>query len=390
MATCHRSAGLIVLLVFATTASSHAAAPGKKEPERKPWTVKPDPNKEPAIQNPGDTSPFVTLKSTRLLFPSYSSRFVAVEPKVKMNGDCFQVYDLQSHQAVGPAFPAPVDLGQARVLSPDGAYLAGRSKGQHATISIWDSKTGTLARSLEVSEDPKRFAFPADFAWPNRLLTKSHDGLFPDYGERTLYQLWDVASGKELVHFEVNQVWSSKWSTISPGGRYVIMQNTSIKSYRLLAWDLTTGQSAGEAEFQGKDDPWGQACGVVFSPDSTLLAIPWRLGKPELWGRVIVFDVVHGRQVASIAVDHTKAMELALNLTDRPALQWTPGGDGWLLMGHLLLDSKNGAVVGRIGKEPGALWDVQPRRFIGQNLLTTIVNQNRDQQLAFAPFPNKE
>jgi WD40 repeat protein len=336
----------------------------------------------------------VALKSTRLIFPSYSSRFVAVDPKPagqKMNGDWFQVYELQSHRAVGPAFPTPVDLGGTRVLSPDGAYIAARAKGQHATISIWDCKTGELARSIEVSADPKRFAFPADFAWPNRLLTRCHDGLFPDWGERTLYQLWDAATGKEIVRFEANLVWSAKWATISPGGRYMVMQHTAIRSYRLWAWDLTTGQPAGEAEFQGKDDPWGQACGVVFSPDCTLLAIPWRLGKPDLWGRVIVFDVIHGRQVASVPVDRTmKNLDMALGVNDRPALQWTPGGDGWLLMGHLLMDSKTGGVLGRIGKEPGASWDLQPRRFIGQNLLTTIVNLNREQQLAFAPLPNKE
>ena len=73
---------------------------------------------------------------------------------------------------------------------------------------------------------------------------------------------------------------------------------------------------------------------------------------------------------------------------DHPALQWTPGGESWLLMGHELVDAKTGAELGRIGKEPSATWDLQPRRFIGQNLLTTIVNQNRDQQLGFAPMPN--
>jgi hypothetical protein len=84
-----------------------------------------------------------------------------------------------------------------------------------------------------------------------------------------------------------------------------------------------------------------------------------------------------------------KSLDMALGINERPALQWSPGADAWLLLGHLLVDSKTGTVLGRIGKEPTVGWDLQPRRFIGQNLLTTIVNQGQDRQLAFSPYPNK-
>jgi WD40 repeat protein len=308
-----------------------------------------------------------------------------------MQGEWWQVYDLKNLKSVGPAFVAPADLGNPHILSPDGAYLANRSKGTHGTVDVWDCKAGKLAHSIEVTDgSSNRYAFPADFAGPNRLLTKCHETLFPLAETRTLYQVWDLATGKEVAHFNAGLVWSCKWSTISPGGHYLVMELTEKRSYRLLAWDLTTGESAGEAEFQGKDEPWGQACGVVFSPDSKLLAIVWRLGRKDIYGRVFVFDVTQGCQVASFPLDYTmKSIGLCLDLGDRPSLQWTPGGDGWLILGHLLMDSKSGAVTGRIGTEPkgGAVWTVQRRGFIGPDFVTEVVQHGFDRKLTFAAVP---
>jgi WD40 repeat protein len=329
-----------------------------------------------------------------VVFPSYSGRFVALDPQIpgrKMQGEWWQVYDLKNLKSVGPAFVAPSDLGNPHILSPDGAYLANRSKGTHGTIDVWDCKTGKLARSIEVTDGSNnRYAFPAEFAGPNRLLTKCHETLFPLAEAQTLYQVWDLATGKEVAHFNAGLVWSCKWSTISPGGRYLVMELTERRSYRLLAWDLTTGESMGEAEFQGKDEAWGQACGVVFSPDSKLLAIVWRLGRKDIYGRVFLFDVAQGRQVASFPLDYTmKSIGLCLDLGDRPSLQWTPGGDGWLILGHLLMDSKTGAVTGRIGTEPkgGAVWTVQRRGFIGPDFVTEVVQQGFDRKLTFVAVP---
>ena len=387
MPTCRRLVWLIVLLTAATA---------RPETSGKTWSVKPDPASEPVLDKPIDPAGVVALRSGQVVTPSYSSRFIALDPQIpgqKMNGEWWQVYDLKNLQPIGPAFTAPADLGNPHLLSPDGAYLANRSRGKHGVIDIWDCKAGKLARSLEVTDGSNnRYALLADFAGPNRLVTKCHEALFPDAGTPTLYQVWDVTTGKEISHFNAGLVWSCKWATISPGGRYLVMELTETGSYRLLAWDLTTGQSAGETEFQSKDEPWGQACGMVFSPDAKRLAVVWRLGQKDIWGRVFVFDVVRGRRIASIPLDYTmKNIGLGLNLAaQRPSLQWTPNGDGWLLVGHLLMDAKTGAVTGRIGTEPGALWAVQRRNFVGPNFVTEVVQHGFDRKLIYVPVPARD
>ncbi|HWV98799.1 MAG TPA: hypothetical protein VNZ64_03800 [Candidatus Acidoferrum sp.] len=389
MKSWHRCVGLVVLLTAATV---RAESPGG----RTPWAVKPDLASEPVLDKPIDPSGVVQLRSTRVVTPSYSGRFIALDPQIpgqKMQGEWWQVYDLKNLKPVGPAFTAPANLGNPHILSPNGAHLANRSKDTHGTIDVWDCKTGKLARNIEVTDGSEnRYASPADFAGPNRLLTKCHETLFPLAEAQTLYQVWDLATGKELSHFNVGLVWSCKWATISPGGRYLVMELTEKRSYRLLAWDLATGQSAGEADFQGKDEPWGQACGVVFSPDAKLLAIVWRLGRKDIWGRVFVFDVVQGRQVASLPLDYTmKSIGLGLDLGDRPALQWTPDGERWLMVGHLLMDARTGAVTGRIGTEPrsGAVWTVQRRNFVGPNFVTEVVEHGFDRKLTYVAVPTR-
>jgi len=97
--------------------------------------------------------------------------------------------------------------------------------------------------------------------------------------------------------------------------------------------------------------------------------------------------------VASFPLDYTlKSIGLGLSLGDRPALQWTPGGVSWLILGHLLMDAKTGAVTGRIGKEPGsgAVWTVQRRCLVGANFVTEVVQNGFDRKLKYVAVPTKD
>lgn len=389
MTALSRCAAVILLLTASVAAGGSAASTAKV-----PWTAKPDPSTEPGIYIPGDASGAVPVKSGRLIIASYSSHFAALDPKPsgqKMDGDWFQVYDLLNLKPIGPTFPAPVDFGQGHVLSQDGAFLAARAKGQPGSVNLWDCKTGKLGRVLIASDQPGQFAAAADFLGQNRLLTECYTGPAPGYEEQTLYQVWDLITGKENCHFTIGLVWHPSWATISPGGRYLVVEKTETRSYRLLAWDLATGKEAGEAEFQGPLEPWGQACGMAFSSDGKQLAMIWRLGQKDLFGQMVVFDVAKGRTIARVPLDYTmKSIGLTMQISrNQPSLQWTPGGDAWLLLGHLLVDSKTGAAIGRIGREPNNTWDVKPRVFLGLNSLTYIAEQSHQLQLAFTPVPKR-
>lgn len=325
------------------------------------WAVKPDPGTGPVIDKPQNPAGVVVIGSgfSPVIYPTYSS-----------------------------AFASPVNLGVGHILSPDGTYLACRPKDKHAVIAVINSRTGQPMPPLEVDVDPKRFAAPVDFAGKDRLLTMCHDDLFPLCEFQTVYQVWDLLSAKEVARFQTGLVWNGNYGSVSPGGRYFVMEKTETRSYKLLAWDLTTGKSAGETEFQGKNEPWGQASGMVFSPNGKELAVVWRLGKKDLWGKVMVFDVAAGKKVAAIPLDYTmKHIGLALNAGENRSLQWNPAGDGWLILGHLLMDRKSGEVKGRVGTEPGATWEVQSRRFMGPEYLTALVRVNMGRQLAFEAVP---
>jgi hypothetical protein len=379
----------LCFFLSAVAGTALGASPAASEP----WSVKPDPGIGPVGNRPQNPTAAVGLGGgwTPVIYPTYSSGIAAIIPNLhdrSLTSDTLQVYDLRTLQPVGPAFASPVDLGNGHVLSPDGTYVACRPKGQHAVISVINARTGQALSPLQVDADPKRFARPVDFAGASRLLTMCHDSPFPDGGQQTLYQVWDLPTGREVARFLTGLVWNGNFGSVSPGGRYFVMEKTEIRSYRLLAWDLSTGKTAGETEFQGGSEPWGQASGMVFSPDGTKLAVVWRLGQKDLWGRVFVFDVASGRKIASVPLDYTmKTIGLALTVGENRSLQWNPAGDGWLILGHLLVDLKSGAVTGRIGKEPGAKWEVLPRRFVGPDFVTAIVKGKSGTQLTFEPVP---
>jgi hypothetical protein len=266
--------------------------------------------------------------------------------------------------------------------------VAWRTKGQHAVIAIMNARTGLPLPPIKVDADSDRFADPVDFAGKDRLLTMCYDGQCPNNEAQTVYQVWDLATGREVARFQIGLVYRGNWASVSPGGRYLVMEKTEIKSYRLLAWDLTTGQSAGETELQGKNEPWGQNAGMVFSPNGRELAVVWRLGRKDLWGKVMVFDVATGKKVAAVPLDYTmKHIGLALDVGGTHPLQWNPAGDGWLILGHLFMDRNTGAVTGRIGKEPGVFFQVQQRRFVGPDFVTAIVSGKTGKQLTYEAVP---
>jgi hypothetical protein len=384
----------LIPVFLAVCLPASAAAEGKAF-----WKLKADPAPGPAPgapQNPRGAIPLAAGLARMELAPA-PSPFVAVTPGGKrgpgqpLAGDQVQVYDLRTMKPLGPAFPAPTDLGDPHVVAPDGLHLAARAKGDHATVEVWSAKTGKPVRRIDVDPDPKRFAFPVEFVRNDRVLTMCHDARHPDPGQKTVYQVWDIATGKQLAKFETDLVYLWKWGAVSPGGRYLVVEKTeTLSGYQLLAWDLTTGEHVGEVDFQPKAEAWGQAAGMAFSPDGKELAVLWRLGKmPDLWGRVRVFDVATGKKVADHALGYAmKNMDVTLGMGGGGgrAFLWLPDSSGWLVQGHVIVDRKTGAVTGKLGIEPRLHNDVQPRRVLG-SFVTAVTGGGFDRQLILEPLP---
>jgi WD40 repeat protein len=176
-----------------------------------------------------------------------------------------------------------------------------------------------------------------------------------------------------ICQFKHNLLFHPKWGGISQGGRYLAMEETDSDGFRLLVWDLTTGQMAGKVEFQPKSEPWGQACGVSFSPDGREVAVLWRLNEANRWARLYCFDMTTGRRVCDYTIH--RPLEMVETMWSRggaACLSWLPDGRGWLLFGCVMIDRQTGNEMGRVPPEPKNEGEFFERRFIGRDHLTTI------------------
>jgi hypothetical protein len=367
--------------------------PPKEPPEQNngvPWEMKPDPvpeGKDPVNANGSIPLPFggLVVYST-----SPHSPFVAVsQPKDKNR---LQVYDLRQMKPVGAVIQGKFDgFVQKLVLSPDGAYFATLlQKAPKEAVEVWSVATGKSVCKIEVDADPEMKVGTLDFASKDRLLTAKHRGQFPLPEANTIYEVWDVKTGAKVSEFGFDLVLSRKWAEFSPARKSLVLEQTDGgRGYHMVAWDLTTGKPAGEFAFQGKNDQWGQAAGIAFSPDGEKMAMLWRLGnKPQSWGRLLCWEVKTGRKL----VDHNIGYEL--NGIDSlwfkggtTCIQWLPDGSGWLLFGHAVVDYQSGATVAKVGKEPKWDGEIADRRFVDRDHLTSVEGGAFDKKLVLQTLP---
>jgi predicted Zn finger-like uncharacterized protein len=368
--------------------------PAERAPEPEiPWEVKPDPLPEP-IRGPFDLAGSIPVAFMgQVIFPTSTSPFVAVTPAGTK--DQLRVHDLRNMKPVGPTIEAKINpfTYSHLTLSQDGAYLAARTKGQSkSTVEIWSSTTGKSVRKFEVDADPRMAVGLIDFIGKDRLLTMKHQHEFPDPAQEAIYQVWDVSTGKEVAKFSYGLVFHRKWGGFSPGRKYLVMEQTeTLKGYHLLAFDLATARPAGEFAFQDRKDQWGQAAGISFSPDGREMAMLWRLGnRPDCWGRLLVWNVASHEKVLDhrIGYEPNQIDSLWFDGGTR-TLQWLPDGSGWLLFSHRIIDRASGAVVWKLTPEPRFSGEIQDRRFLDRDHVTSLEG-TFDKKLRVVKLPRAE
>jgi WD40 repeat protein len=350
-----------------------------KEPPEIPWKVQPDPapKREAARPNLAGSLPLAVVGV--MVYPTDpDSPFVAMTPVGAKDRNTVQVYDYRQMKAVGAPIRGRFDAPVPKLaLSPDGKYFAAvLPDTRRPTAEVYAVADGSVARRLEVDTDPEVKIGAFDFVADNRLLTAKHRGESVIPETHTDYQVWDVATGKKTAEFGFDLVLDWRWAALSPGRKYLVLEHTdNDRGYHILAWDLTTGASAGAFEFQGRKEPWGQARGLAFTPDGEKLAMLWRLARsPDCWAKMLVWEVKTGKKLYERTIPRDGGYMDTISVHGGPlVLQWLPDPrDGWLLIDHLIVDVETGVTVGKVGSPPASYYDPEPRRFVDRDHMTAI------------------
>jgi len=304
------------------------------------------------------------------LFPSTQSPYVAVEEENKL-----RVYDLRTLKPVGKPVAIVIPFihdHNIYSLSPEGDYIAFGTNNQRGhNIEVWSVTTGQMLRRFAV--DGGRWIGWVDFAAKDRLIVMTQEGQFPLPESRGDYFVYNVQTNQLVTSFRYDLLYHPKWGGLSNSRRYLVLEETNNDGFFLHAWDLTNGKKVAKKVFQPKTDPWGQACGIAFSPDGREMAMLWRTKLADGWGKIFVWDAVSGEKRAEFPVGEQLQSQDSLWFNGGMAtFQWIPDGSGWLLFGHLLVDRGTGNVLGRVGPEPDSLG---PRRrcMIDRNHITSDV-----------------
>ena len=186
-----------------------------------------------------------------------------------------RIWDVETGQLVG-VVPTTVSVQDVRI-APGGRLALARS-GSSEVVRIWDTATGTLARTLRPSPHRTRvcsIAFSAD----GRALAASGD-------EGSVATLWDLATGSERAALDAGM-----WANVgfSPDGRLLFARGAE----EMQVWDAAGGADRWQIPAEGAPHDHFGFFTIAFSPDSRQVAISDRRS-------IRIWDATSGSQLRTL------------------------------------------------------------------------------------------
>ncbi|MEX2118579.1 MAG: hypothetical protein WD847_03140 [Pirellulales bacterium] len=239
-----------------------------------------------------------------------------------------QVWNLETVDALGKlAGNSPSDA--MRAIAPDGKHYAVGNKGEIPWIEVGSCETGERVHLLPFRRAHLELQF-LEFAGDGWLVSSART-----LGDQRV-QLWDISSGKLINEFRTEE-FDSKKASLSRDGKYL----AAATRFGAIVYDVQKGKVAASMTPAAMRPGRVDIDGLAFSPDGQELAMLTDRGK-----RIVCFN---GR--AELVFEH----DLSIDGTDGwfpfyrgPAIEWEPGGRGWLLNGRSLFHRPRRQVVWRI------------------------------------------
>ncbi len=263
--------------------------------------------------------------------------------------DLLRIHDLISDRVLGTCEIPQEGISDVTIVSPDGQFLAVIRVGDDdkSAVEVWSTQSGKLLGSQSLPVDEK--ASPKSH-YQLRDCTANLVFAISDSG----YWIWDFRSG------EAREVTFPDWmggeipvSTISPGGRYVVVAHhhapvIDSEPYHFLelcVYELETGDLLGN-QILAADYHEMRVGAMAWSYDGRDLALLWDVVQPEPKRMLLHLNAINGALIRTVdnlpAASEGYAGTHALQQRD---LIWLPDKAGWIVNLQKLVESDSGAPI---------------------------------------------
>ncbi len=296
-----------------------------------------DPSAGATWSSPAGVLGTLPEKNSAVVYASYPGTALA------FGKDSIQVVECSTGTELGTV---PVELAYSSTiaaLSPDGSVLAvavpGEGGGRSQALAVFDVKTGKESLRLSASDQTFKDIKYLEFTKHGYLV------LVGEGGKGSVVQVLRVPEGTAVSSFFIDRVNTIRGRiAVSTDGRHM-----AVAYYEgLLVFDIVSGKTVARMSKPPSDsgvNPLSFVEGMAFSPDGTELAVLVSIGKK----RLIVFNVR-----GEVVEDFGLGSQLSVTQLQGDAVQWSPDGQSWLLMGSRLVDRRAKTTV----------WKLERRGFV--------------------------